>query len=189
MFKKILFSMLFVICCVFILSGCEKEPPEVDDPAAEEERRREKEKEAALAEAEQKEVQLKAEAKAADQAGTATKVGTQSVTVPATVQQQMPSLTGALSGVPAKTEVTISAVCERTEQIKQAILEKAEKEDCAEVTFEDLSAIVILELGNRVGELKADDFSGLNALELLDLNSNELESLPPNTECFTGALS
>ena len=71
-------------------------------------------------------------------------------------------------------------VCDRTSQVRTAILRALpDIDDCADVTAEDLASITHLQLGFRwITALKADDFSGLTALEWLNLPYNSLSSLP-----------
>lgn len=72
-------------------------------------------------------------------------------------------------------------VCERTEAVQKEILEESDKEDCANVTKEDLQAIVSFSLyRKKVASLKVGDFSGFSSLEWLFLSSNQLKTLPEN---------
>ena len=70
-------------------------------------------------------------------------------------------------------------VCDRTTQVRDAIVEAAERDSCSEVTDADLNAIRSLDLsGKAIAELEAGDFSGLSSLRYLYLQNNELTTLP-----------
>ena len=129
--------IIVIFSCLFLLLGCNTEKEEKREGLSEEEK----------TQLEQEEAQLRAKAKAAEKAGTA----------------------------------TLTLICDRTEQVKKAILEQAQKTDCSQVTVENLQAIVRLDLNSQgIKELKANDFEGLNALQVLDLSNNDLKSLSPN---------
>ena len=71
------------------------------------------------------------------------------------------------------------SVCDRTEAIKQAILKKLKKTDCAAVKAEHLKSILFLDLSYKeISAIEAKDFSGLINLKRLDLDSNDLLLLP-----------
>ena len=81
-----------------------------------------------------------------------------------------------------------SGICDRTIQVQKALLAKAGKETCEQMTDQDLQAIVILDLSNEnITQLKTNDFSGLTSLQRLYLSYNQLESLP--MELFSGLTS
>ncbi len=72
-------------------------------------------------------------------------------------------------------------ICNRTAQVRDAIVAAAPVSTCGAVTADHLSAITVLDLdGKGTSTLKAGDFSGLTALESLDLSWNRLNSLPQN---------
>ena len=72
-------------------------------------------------------------------------------------------------------------ICNRTAQVRDAIVAAAPVSTCGAVTADHLSAITVLNLdGKSTSTLKAGDFSGLTALESLDLSWNRLNSLPQN---------
>lgn len=75
-----------------------------------------------------------------------------------------------------------SNICERTSIVKQVLLEAIGKQNCSEITNEDLKAITALNLSRdffRTGiQLKTNDFSGLMSLKQLNLSYNDLDSLP-----------
>ena len=92
------------------------------------------------------------------------------------------------TNVPGTAEVDITlnvpddfvSVCDRTPQVRDAIVAAVSVGDCADVTAADLASITKLNLGfqKNITALKANDFSGLTALVELFLYSNELSSLP-----------
>ncbi len=81
--------------------------------------------------------------------------------------------------------VTISTsaedgVCNRTFQVRDALMEAVGVSTCEQVSAERLSRMSGLDLSNsRILELQAHDFSGLDSLQQLNLDSNELTTLPP----------
>ena len=78
-------------------------------------------------------------------------------------------------------------LCERTGQVRAAILIAVDASNCGEVTEAQLAAISELQLGNRgMSTLQAGDFSGLRGLTLLDLGKNGLSELPAGV--FTGLM-
>ncbi len=69
-------------------------------------------------------------------------------------------------------------VCDRTAQVRDAIVARTSVSACADVTAAHLAAITWLNLGyESISELDSGDFSGLTALTSLFLNNN-LTSLP-----------
>ena len=78
---------------------------------------------------------------------------------------------------PASAQIT--PVCERTAQVRDAIVQKAGVSDCGAVTEAHLEAIRQLDLSRDIATLKAGDFSGLNTLEWLFLSDNALTTLEP----------
>ena len=77
-------------------------------------------------------------------------------------------------------EAAASGICDRTAQVRDAILEKLpDTSDCAQVTETDLRSIDRLWLREKeITSLKSGDFSGLSNLQLLNLADNELRALP-----------
>ena len=79
------------------------------------------------------------------------------------------------------------SVCDRTPQVRDAIMEKIVQID-AEIECSDdrliklaLYSIAVLRLPNKgITSLKEGDFSGLYRLTFLDLSHNQLTSLPQN---------
>ena len=73
------------------------------------------------------------------------------------------------------------SVCDRTTQVRDAIVAKAPVSTCGDVTAEHLAAIIGLKLiSKNITVLKAGDFSGLTALRTLALGNNNLITLPAN---------
>ncbi|MYC14275.1 MAG: hypothetical protein F4Y39_11165 [Gemmatimonadetes bacterium] len=73
----------------------------------------------------------------------------------------------------------ILPVCDRTAQMRDAIVAATPVSTCGNVTDAHLVAIDSLGVvGTSLSELQADDFSGLTALTKLNLQENELTSLP-----------
>ena len=73
----------------------------------------------------------------------------------------------------------LTSVCDRTPQVRDAIVLAAKRSDCSAVTELDLLNISHLDLsGEGITALKAGDFGGLVNLVELDLTSNRITSLP-----------
>ena len=89
--------------------------------------------------------------------------------------------------VSAQTDDT--GVCDRTRQVRDAILDKLNNIDCSAVTDTHLSGIAGgLNLNAKgIETLQASDFQGLSNLERLYLESNNLETLP--ADVFDGLTS
>ena len=80
-------------------------------------------------------------------------------------------------------------ICNRTAQVRDAIVAAAPVSTCGAVTADHLSAITVLDLDSKgISTLKAGDFSGLSALEELKLSHNQLSSLPQNIFSSLSAL-
>ena len=70
-------------------------------------------------------------------------------------------------------------LCDRTEQVQDAILSVVGAIECAEVSDADIAGITELDMENvGISSLQAVDFSGLAALEELHLGENNLVELP-----------
>ena len=81
--------------------------------------------------------------------------------------------------VPDDTASVFVSVCDRTPQVRDAIVEAVSGvSDCADVTAADLATITLIDLRHDITALKEDDFNGLTALETLWLVGNDLSSLP-----------
>ena len=88
--------------------------------------------------------------------------------------------TGSTPVRPQETGPTL-AVCDRTSQVRDAILARLSGiDDCAEVTAYNLRSIDgEMNLEDRgIASLKSGDFSGMNGLEFLKLSKNDLTTLP-----------
>ncbi len=99
-----------------------------------------------------------------------------------------------LLAVPEKATAQIVPVCDRTPEVRDAIVEKVpDVNDCGDVTEPHLAEIEgdlnlagpydvwgvpSGDLPNPILELKAGDFSGLSSLEGLQLHANKLTTLP-----------
>jgi Leucine-rich repeat (LRR) protein len=81
------------------------------------------------------------------------------------------------TGVDCTSDVV--AVCDRTPQVRDAIVAAAGRTSCQEVTDEDLAAIRHLRLSSEgITSLKSGDFGGMSGLQELFLHRNRLETLP-----------
>ena len=77
-------------------------------------------------------------------------------------------------------------ICDRTQQVQDAILvELDDVDDCAAVTVADLATITYIEIIRKsLPALKSGDFAGLSALDHLQLRQNSLTELP--ADLFSG---
>ena len=72
-----------------------------------------------------------------------------------------------------------SGICQRTLQVKDAIVAASGAATCAQVTDTHLREITVLDLRDQaIATLRANDFDGLIRLKSLDLSDNLLTSLP-----------
>lgn len=70
-------------------------------------------------------------------------------------------------------------VCERTETVRDALVEASPASECGEVTSLHLRDITELNLSDSgIASLSVGDFGGLHRLETLDLSGNSLTTLP-----------
>ena len=81
-------------------------------------------------------------------------------------------------------------ICNRTPEVRDAILALLPTNDCTVVTTGQLEEVSgTLNLRNRgIATLKPDDFAGLTALQTLDLEHNRLNSLPADVFDELGSL-
>ncbi len=108
------------------------------------------------------------------------------------------NLSGAAVPVAIDTHATVTitdndrvrtmSVCDRTPQVRDALVRESRATDCASVTAENLNGIISLNLRfEGLTELRVGDFDGLGSLDLLLLNDNELAGLP--VDIFRGLSS
>ena len=73
---------------------------------------------------------------------------------------------------------TSQDICDRTQQVLNAILAAMDVDDCADLESADLGSITSLVLNDMgITALQEDDFEGLSGLDDLDLHGNSLSSL------------
>ena len=84
-----------------------------------------------------------------------------------------------LAGAATRTEAT-TGICDRTPEVRDAILKALEADGCAVVDLADLTELnrVLSIHGTMLTSLKAGDFDGLGNLRWLDLSDNPLTTLP-----------
>ncbi len=80
-------------------------------------------------------------------------------------------------GVPDPPEPA-TGICDRTEEVQDAILSKLRVDNCADVTDEQLSGITDSLRLSRVSSLRSGDFDGLTGLTHLTLSGGSFTSLP-----------
>ena len=79
-------------------------------------------------------------------------------------------------------------ICDRTPQVRDALLEAVGTDDCAAVDSEGLAGVETLNLQSKqVTALRAGDFDGLTSLQSLRLQENQLTDLPDSV--FDGLTS
>ena len=89
---------------------------------------------------------------------------------------------------PATPETPVLPVCDRTSQVRDAILAALSMTDCSAVTNERLRTIWELNLESKsLTALQSGDFSGMSGLAYLFLQNNALTSLPDDV--FAGLSS
>ena len=100
-----------------------------------------------------------------------------------------PLLLSAAFPDPAGAQSEDTGVCDRTEQVRDAIAEAVlGVTDCADITATHLGQVTSLYLfAVNIGALKSGDFGGLTALDSLNLGFNDLRTLP--ADIFDGLAS
>ena len=87
------------------------------------------------------------------------------------------AVTAALLAMPVQAQA--QGVCDRTGQVRDAIVAAAPVSACGDVTEEHLAAIGSLDLARKgISVLKTGDFSGLTSLTGLSFVQNQLRTLP-----------
>ena len=72
-----------------------------------------------------------------------------------------------------------NGVCDRTQQVREAIVAAVHADDCAAVTDSALKDLTALDLQDQsISTLSPGDFDGLIRLQLLNLSGNDLGALP-----------
>ena len=81
--------------------------------------------------------------------------------------------------------VTVRDVCERTQQVRDAITSLTGNSDCGEVSRADLESIIVMDISEAgINSVSEGDFSGLSNLQDLDLGDNDLST--PTVSIFSG---
>ena len=76
-------------------------------------------------------------------------------------------------------ETTTYNICDRTQEVEDALLAAVSSTVCTVVPDSQLAAVTSLDLSSKsISSLLADDFAGLTGLTTLDLEDNALTSLP-----------
>ena len=113
-------------------------------------------------------------------AGTRTFAGAPAATDAGTLSVKVTASDGAAS-VSDTFDIKVAAtdVCNRTPQVRDAIVAFVSVTDCADLTPADLAAIHAINISSsNISSLQAGDFAGLTGLQWLHLNGNSLSSLP-----------
>ena len=85
--------------------------------------------------------------------------------------------TAVLAAVASKAQTV--DICDRTAQVRDALLEALEADDCAAVDSEGLASVETLDLQSKqLTALQAGDFDSLTGLHTLSLEENQLTALP-----------
>ena len=85
-----------------------------------------------------------------------------------------------VAGLPALlSQAQTVDICDRTSQVRDAILQALEADDCAAVDSEGMAGVETLDLRSKgLTALQAGDFDGLTGLRNLTLRGNQLTALP-----------
>ena len=84
----------------------------------------------------------------------------------------------AVALLPAFSHAQTVNICDRTPQVRDAILQATETDDCAAVDSRELAGLSIALGFSDLTALKAGDFDGLTSLLRLDFRGSRLTSLP-----------
>ena len=113
-------------------------------------------------------------------AGTRTFAGAPAATDAGTLSVKVTASDGTAS-VSDEFDIKVAAtdVCNRTPQVRDAIVAFVSVTDCADLTPADLAAIHAINISSsNISSLQAGDFAGLTGLQWLHLDGNSLSSLP-----------
>ena len=81
--------------------------------------------------------------------------------------------------LPALGQAQTTNICNRTLQVRDAIMRIVDANDCAAVDSASMAGVTFMSLNSKlIYSLAADDFDGLTSLEYLSLDDNRLTSLP-----------
>ena len=110
----------------------------------------------------------------------ALEVGANTIKVQVTAEDTTTLRTYTLVVTREDAPVVSGGVCDRTEQVRDAIVAAVSGVDaCADVTESHLSAITSLDLSDEgIGSLQSGDFAGLTGLAQLILEDNDLTEIP-----------
>ena len=73
----------------------------------------------------------------------------------------------------AEGTTVLAEICDRTMPVQKVLLAKSGKENCVQITDQDLQAVMVLDLSDKnVAQLKANDFSRLTSLQGLYLDAS-----------------
>jgi hypothetical protein len=81
--------------------------------------------------------------------------------------------------VVGQARAAVLAVCDRTPEVRDFIVQTTGRHDCKDVTEADLAQIKRIAVPNkRIAAFKVGDFSGLSAMEILNIKGNPFTQLP-----------
>ena len=86
------------------------------------------------------------------------------------------------------TNLSAQAVCDRTPQVRDKLVEMTGASNCSAITWKQLEEVKYLELdGAGIGTLQSHDFTGLSGISYLHLDDNSISVLPQSI--FSGLRS